>query len=92
VNAESAPGVTWRSFETWMHASGLGDCARQALIEIERIRSKHVVVPVRNGTEVRVRVVSKPGALAAQLLAKLGLKMPCRPKIIPNVVETFSLN
>jgi len=84
--------VMWRSFEMWMHASGLGNCARQALIEIERIRSMDVVVPVRNGTEVRVRVVSKPGELAAQLLAKLGLKMPCRPKIIPNVVETFSLN
>jgi len=79
--------VMWRCFEMQMKACGLGDCARQALIEIERIRSMDVIVPTKNDTEVHVRVVSKPDDLAVQLLQKLGLKLPNRPKIIQNVVE-----
>jgi hypothetical protein len=71
----------------WMQACGLGTCARQALIEIERIRSMDVVVPVKNGNEIHVRLVSKPDTLAAGLLRKMGLKLPSRPKIIENVVE-----
>jgi len=79
--------VMWRCFEMQMKACGLGNCARQALIEIERIRSMDVIVPTKNDTEVHVRVVSKPDDLAVQLLQKLGLKLPNRPKIIQNVVE-----
>lgn len=79
--------VLWRIFEMWMHACGLGNCARQALVEIERIRSMDVVVPVRHGNEMRVRVVSKPDHLAAELLRKMGLRLPTRPKIVENVVE-----
>jgi len=81
--------VLWRSFEMWMHACGLGNCARQALTEIERIRSMDVIVPVKGDSEVQVRLVSKPDALAAELLRKMGLKLPNRPKISENVVETF---
>jgi transposase len=79
--------VLWRSFEMGMQACGLGSCARQALMEIERIRSMDVVVPVKNGNEMHVRLVSKPDTLAAELLRILGLKLPSRPKIIENVVE-----
>jgi hypothetical protein len=46
-----------------------------------------VVVPVKNGNEIHVRLVSKPDTLAAGLLRKMGLKLPSRPKIIENVVE-----
>lgn len=65
-----------------MQACGLGTCARQALIEIERIRSMDVIVLVRNGNEMHIRLVSKPDDLAAELLRKMGLKLPTRPKIV----------
>ncbi|WP_162145214.1 hypothetical protein [Chthoniobacter flavus] len=42
---------------------------------------------VRDRGETRLRLVSKPEPLAADLLAHLGLKLPTRPKIIENVVE-----
>jgi len=84
--------VLWRSLEMWMQACGLGTCARQALIEIERIRSMDVVVPVKNGNEMHTRLVSKPDSLAAELLRKMGLKLPSRPKIFENVVEKNGSN
>ena len=46
-----------------------------------------VVLPVRDQAEVRLRLVAKPEKLAADLLARLRLKLPSRPKTIRNVVE-----
>ncbi len=82
--------VMWRSLEMWMQAKGLGSCARQALLELERIHSMDVVVPVKGGTEARVRLVGRPDKYGADLLARLGLKLPGKPKIIENVVQTFA--
>ncbi len=39
------------------------------------------------GREARLRLVGKPEKLCADLLKKMGLKLPTRPKIIQNVVE-----
>jgi transposase len=77
----------WRSLEMWMKAAGLGDCARQALKELETIRSMDVVVPVRDRASVRLRLVARPGQLAADLLERMGLRLPNRPKQVQNVVE-----
>ena len=77
----------WRYLELWLQESSLGNCARQVLSEIETIRSMDVVLPVQNKAEVRLRLVSKPDKLAADLLERLRLKLPTRPKIIQNVVE-----
>ena len=77
----------WRSLEMWLQSAGLGHCARQVLRELETIRSMDVVLPVRDQVEVRLRVVAKPEKLAADLLARLRLKLPSRPKTIRNVVE-----
>lgn len=77
----------WRSLEMWLQGVGLGHCARQVLQELETIRSMDVVLPVRDQAEVRLRLVAKPEKLAADLLARLRLKLPGRPKIIQNVVE-----
>ncbi len=80
----------WRSLEMWMKASGLGDCARQALKELETIRSMDVVLPVKDRAPVRLRLVAKPGQLAADLLARMGLRLPNRPKQVQNVVEKMT--
>jgi hypothetical protein len=76
----------WRVLEQWMHAKGLGECARQLLLELEELRSLDIVMPVRTVeatvTIVRLRIVSRPEPSLAQLLARLGLELPQRPKIV----------
>ena len=76
----------WRVLEQWMRAKGLGDCARQLLLELDELRSMDVVLPIRTGGEVCLRVVAKPEKALAQLLAHLGLEVPRTPKILENVV------
>ena len=77
----------WRCLEMWLKAKGLGDCGRQVLEELNTIRSMDVVLPVKEKAEVRLRLVGKPEKLAAELLARMELKLPTRPKTIENVVE-----
>lgn len=77
----------WRSLEMVLRATGLGDCARQVLSELETIHSMDVVLPVKNRAEVRLRLVAKPDKLAADLLARMNLRLPTRPKRVQNVVE-----
>lgn len=79
--------VMWRSFEQWLQASGLGSCARQVLHELDNLRSMDVIAPIHGGSEARLRIVGKPDRLCAQLLKKMNLKLPLRPKIMENVVE-----
>jgi len=77
----------WRSLEMWMKAKGLGTSARQLLKEMNTIRSMDVILQVKNDRKLRLRMVGKPDNLAADLLDRLGLKMPGRSKRIENVVE-----
>lgn len=83
----------WRSLEQWMQAKGLGSCARKLIAAIATIKSMDVILPVeRSGirTNLRLRVVAKPEADAAQLLARLGLQIPRQSKIIENVVPKIA--
>ena len=82
----------WRALESWLQAKGLGTCARQVLHELENLRSMDVVAPLRGGREARLRLVGKPEKLCADLLKKMGLKLPTRPRIIQNVVQTNGKN
>jgi len=77
----------WRSLEMWLQDAGLGHTGRQVLHELHTIHSTDVVLPVKNKAEVRLRLVAKPEKLAADLLARMHLKLPTRPKYIKNVVE-----
>ena len=81
--------VMWRSLEQWLQAVGLGSCARQVVHELDNLRSMDVIAPLKGGPEARLRVVGKPERLCALLLKKMNLRLPLRPKIIGNVVETF---
>jgi hypothetical protein len=76
----------WRTLEQWMAAKGLGRCARQLLKEPDELRSMDVVLPTDTGVELRLPVVAQPEKELAQLLAHLGLDLPKRAKILPNVV------
>jgi len=77
----------WRTLEMWMKGKGLGNCCRQLLEELSTIRMMDVVLPVRNAGEINLRVVSRPEERVAQLLARLGLKLPAAPKMISDVVS-----
>lgn len=71
----------WRALEQWMSAKGLGTCARQLLLELDELHSLDVVLPTRDGGEVRLRTVARPEKPLAELLAHLGLELPAAPKI-----------
>ena len=81
----------WRSLEQWTRAKGLGDCARQLLLELDELRSMDVVLPTAEEGEVRLRVVGRPEKPLAQLLAHLGLELPRGPRILENVVQKNGL-
>jgi transposase len=76
----------WRTLDMWMKGKGLGDCSRQLIKEIATIKSMDVVLPVKEGPELRLRVVARPDRQVSELLAHLGLQLPAAPKIIENVV------
>jgi transposase len=83
----------WRTLEQWMHAKGLGTCARQLIKEVAGIKSVDVVVPVSRAeitTELRLRVVTTPEPATAQLLAHLGLRLPKGTREISNVVPKIT--
>jgi transposase len=80
----------WRTLEMWMKGKGLGTCARQLVGEIATIKSMDVVLPVRSDqeqAELRLRVVSTPDRMVAELLQRLDLQLPTRSKLIENVVQ-----
>lgn len=77
----------WRCLEMWLKAKGMGDCARQVIKEMATIHSMDVILPVRDQTQTRLRIVGKPEPLAADLLARMGLKIPSKAK---NVVEKIA--
>jgi len=80
--------VLWRSLEMWVKVKGLGDCARQVFEQMATVHSLDVVIPVKNRSAAYLRLVAKPEKLTAELLARMQLKLPTRPKIVQNVVET----
>ena len=82
----------WRALEQWLRAKGLGDCARQLLLELDELRSLDVVLPTAAGPEVRLRVVARPEKLLAQLLARLGLELPRAPKIVEHLENVVPKN
>lgn len=74
--------VMWRTLQQWMDGVGLGTAPRKLLEEMAEVRSLDVVLPTRQGTELRLRTVSKPEQRLAILLQKLALPMPNKPKLI----------
>lgn len=76
----------WRSLEQWTQGKGIGDCARQLLLELDELHSLDVVLPTATAGDIRLRMVAHPEKPLANLLAHLGLELPRAPKIVENVV------
>ena len=82
----------WRALEMWMKSKRLGGlCCRQLIKEVATIKSMDVVLPVTNGTDLRLRVVARPDKAVQELLNLLGLELPSAPTMIQNVVSKNKL-
>lgn len=85
--------VLWKTLQQWQSRAGLGDSPRTILIELSRIHSADIVLPLADGSkrEIRLRCVVRPDREQQLLLQRLGLTLPERlrpPAGTPNVVAT----
>ena len=81
----------YKSLELWMASKGLGNSPAKLLEEFKEIRSMHVVLPVKDHSPIRLCVVAKPDEHVQVLLQHLDIKIPNRPKVVSNVVETLAV-
>ncbi len=68
--------VLWKTLGQLCSRAGLGDEPRRVLDELKQIRLVDVLLPTRQGTEIRRRCVTRPEKHQQILLQKLGLKLP----------------
>jgi transposase len=76
----------WRTLQQWMKTSGLGTAPRKLLGELRELKSLDVLLPTRDKT-IRLRMVATPGKNLKELLHRLKILIPNRPKLIENVVD-----
>ncbi len=72
--------VLWKTLSALCDRAGLGNEPRRVLEELKEIRVVDVVLPTRQGVEIRRRCVTKPSEHQEILLHKLGLNLPSRLK------------
>jgi hypothetical protein len=68
--------VLWKTLGQMCAAAGLGDEPRKVLAEIAQLQAVDVVLPTRDGVEIRKRCVARPTEHQQILLRKLGLTLP----------------
>ena len=68
--------VLWKTLGQLCQAASLGDEPRRVLSELSDIRLVDVVLPTREGIEIRKRCISRPSDHQQILLENLGLKLP----------------
>jgi len=68
--------VLWKTLYQMAKAAGLGDEPRRIFDELGRISLVDVVLPTREGPEIRRRCVRRPTDHQAILLDRLGLALP----------------
>lgn len=68
----------WKTLEGWMRRAGIGNGPRKLLDRLKRLVSVDVVLPVVDGPELRLRCVVRPDPEQADLLDRLGLRLPER--------------
>jgi transposase len=72
--------VLWKTLGQLCRQAGLGDEPRRVLDELAEIRSMDVVLPTRDGIEIRQRCVARPTEHQQILLDRLHLRLPSRLK------------
>jgi transposase len=74
--------VLWKTLGQLCERAGLGNEPRRVLRELSEIRLIDVVLPTKQGIEIRTRCVSKPSDHQQILLDRLGLRLPSKIKLI----------
>ena len=79
--------VLWKTLEQWQKQAGLGNSPRTLLDELARLQSADIVLPTADDPrrELRIRCVVRPDKAQAELLVRLGLRLPqrLRPPTLP---------
>jgi transposase len=75
--------VLWKTLEQWQTRAGLGNSPRTILDELARLQSADIVLPTAKDLrrELRIRCVVRPDKAQAQLLDRLGLRLPERLRL-----------
>lgn len=68
--------VLWKTLAASCRQAGLGDEPRQVFEELSEITLVDVVLPTRNGVEIRKRCISQPTEHQRILLQRLGMRLP----------------
>jgi transposase len=68
--------VLWKTLHQMTQAAGLGDEPRRIFAELGKISLVDVVLPTRNGPEIRRRCIRRPTDHQAILLDRLSLTLP----------------
>jgi transposase len=71
--------VLWKTLAQMCQHAGLGQEPRRVFEELAKIQLVDVVLPTRQGTEIRKRCVTRPTDHQAILLQHLRLSLPHRP-------------
>jgi transposase len=71
--------VLWKTLSQKCQCAGLGHEPRRVFEELGKIRLVDVVLPTRQGTEIRKRCITRPSDHQAILLQRLRLRLPTRP-------------
>jgi hypothetical protein len=77
--------VLWKTLGQLCRQAGLGDEPRRVLNELAEIRLVDVVLPTREGIEIRQRCVSRPTDHQQILLERLNWKLPSRMKFTDRI-------
>ncbi|HEV8454038.1 MAG TPA: hypothetical protein VGQ24_04055 [Gemmatimonadales bacterium] len=83
--------VLWKTLEQWQRRAGLGASPRTILEELRRIQSTDVILPTTDGRDLRLRCVVRPDQAQAALLDRLGLDLPERLRIRPELARTAGM-
>lgn len=75
----------WRTLEQITQGKGIGNCVRKLLNEMSEIRSMDVVLPIKDRSPLRLRLVAKPEDHLKELMYRLNLKLPNQPKILAEI-------
>jgi transposase len=70
--------VLWKTLGRLCRQAGLGDEPRKIFQELSQIKLTDVILPTRNGKEIKLRCVETPSAHQLILLQKLKLNLPKR--------------
>ncbi len=70
--------VLWKTLARLCRQAGLGDEPRKVFQELSQIKLADVILPVRNGKEIRLRCVEPPSRHQGILLQLLKLNLPKR--------------